>query len=394
MNLIVVPFHDWRKIILEGSRTRDAHFIKEMCKESGVIQVIVNRPTTLLEIWLKRKPDLIEGELLISQGAFKFYRLEKNLYLTDFVSYDVIGQLFLGYKWFIKKYGDKNYLEFIKKATDSIGTPDEFSLLIQNVFAYQVTNLPGMDYRVFDAWDNFLKFKVYRKIRNHIHLAYQSLAENCDRWITNSRDNIEYFNREFGRLDIEWIANGVDLDHFGQSTASVNIPDDLIGIEKPIVGFGGKISHLIDTELLNRTMEMTPEASFVFVGQILDKDVFNQIKKLPNFHYLGDKHYSMYPRYVKNFDICIVPYVIKREMRSGANSIKVYEYLAANKKVIGTNANGLEDLTEYLYVINSAEEFSMEIVNNISQKNTFNASQHSWKYKTNQLLRLFSTGIK
>ena len=32
MNLVVVPFHDWRKILLEGSRTRDSHFIEEFRK--------------------------------------------------------------------------------------------------------------------------------------------------------------------------------------------------------------------------------------------------------------------------------------------------------------------------------------------------------------------------
>ena len=130
-------------------------------------------------------------------------------------------------------------------------------------------------------------------------------------------------------------------------------------IPKPIVGFGGKITQLIDVDLLNETMILSPSMSFVFVGQKLDKQVFNRIKKLDNFYYLGDKHYDEYPNYVKNFDICIAPYVVEEDSKSGANSIKVYEYLSTNKKVVGTNSNGLEDLTNHLYIANNAKHFAI-----------------------------------
>ncbi len=393
MNLIVVPFHDWRKILLEGSRTRDSHFIKEISKNPDVIQVIVNRPTTFLEILLKRKRNLIEGELLMSQGPFRLYQLKENLYLIDYVSMDVIGQTIKGYSWFIERYGNVNYLKFIERATKYINASGDFYLLNQNVFAYRVTELHGISCSMFDAWDNFLKFRVYRNIGSEIHKAYSTLATKCEKWITNSKDNIDYFKSKFGRTDINLITNGVDLDHFSTTKPNLETPADLQGIRRPIVGFGGKITHLIDTDLLNKTMELTPEASFVIVGQILDKTVYEQISKLPNFHYLGDKHYSIYPNYVMNFDICTVPYVVDEETKSGANSIKVYEYLAAGKKVIGTNANGLEDLTEYLSIVESAEDFSREIKNTGSTKKNFNPAKHSWAYKTKQLLQLFSDTI-
>ena len=63
MNLVVVPFHDWRKILLEGSRTRDSHFIEEFRKRQDKV-IIVNIPTTLLEIIIKKKLNLIRGKLV------------------------------------------------------------------------------------------------------------------------------------------------------------------------------------------------------------------------------------------------------------------------------------------------------------------------------------------
>ena len=55
MNILIAPFHDWRKILLEGYRTRDAKLIEELSKNKKNIILLVNRPTTLLEILLKEK---------------------------------------------------------------------------------------------------------------------------------------------------------------------------------------------------------------------------------------------------------------------------------------------------------------------------------------------------
>ena len=40
--IALIPFHDWRKIMLEGFRTRDAHFIEEFSKEKDRIKIIIN----------------------------------------------------------------------------------------------------------------------------------------------------------------------------------------------------------------------------------------------------------------------------------------------------------------------------------------------------------------
>ena len=89
-----------------------------------------------------------------------------------------------------------------------------------------------------------------------------------------------------------------------------------------------------------------PDFSFVFVGQILDKEVYKKIEKRDNVIFLGDKHYDIYPNYVANFDVCIIPYNIN-EGQHGGDSIKAYEYLLTRKKVVGTKGNGLLDLKKH-----------------------------------------------
>ena len=138
-------------------------------------------------------------------------------------------------------------------------------------------------------------------------------------------------------------------------------------------------------KLINFITQDNPKSSFVFVGQILDKKVYNKIEKRKNVFFLGDKNYSIYPRYVSNFDICIVPYNIN-EGQHGGDSMKAYEYLLTGKKVVGTNGNGLQDLKEYLYLAENPKEFSDLLKNYKNEKAIINIEDHSWQSKSVKLL--------
>ena len=390
MNILIVPFHDWRKILLEGFRTRDAHFIEELKAQNTIKKIIINRPTTVLEIFLKRKLNLIKGKVIYSKSSFKLYEIEPQFYVIDFVSSDFIGQILNGYNWFINQYANPKHIEFINEALKKLSADEDYYVLNQNIFAHKLSKSLKPIKSTFDAWDNFTKFKVYESVKSKIEQAYVEYAKICDFWITNSNDNVEFFNNEFNPKEIVLIKNGVDVSRFFAED-DCTIPTDLKNIPRPIIGFGGKITHLIDVDLLNETMKLAPNASFVFVGQILNKDVYNRILKLDNFYYLGDKHYKEYPNYVKSFDVCTVPYITDENKKSGANTIKVYEYLATGKKVIGTKSNGLEDLEEHVYIVNTADEFANEVKDIKNKKPLINLKGHSWKEKTIEVLNLFKS---
>tara|TARA_R110001583_G_scaffold82491_1_gene218766 strand:- start:4075 stop:5262 length:1188 start_codon:yes stop_codon:yes gene_type:complete len=388
--IALIPFHDWRKIQIEGFRTRDAHFIEEFSKNQDRIKIIINRPTTLAEILGKRKLGLIKGKKIISKGSFRLYEIEHNLYLIDYVSNDVFGQIRNGYSWFFHKYRDASYKSFIEQVFGYLKVTNDVVLFSQNIFASGLFEKLNSKIKVFDAWDNFNKFHVYEKVKEQIYQAYQNLSVSADYWTTNSVENLDDFTLEFKPKNIKLISNGVDLRRFVQDDDNNKQLQDLKGIKRPIIGFGGKISQLIDVELLNKTMRGMPTVSFVFVGQILDKNVYGKIDKLPNFYYLGDKHYDDYPNYVKNFDVCIVPYVIEKSQKSGANTIKVYEYLATGKKIIGTPSNGLEYLSEYVYLVNNEDEFIGELQDIENKKPRIELADYSWKRKVHDILKIIS----
>ena len=56
LNIVYVPYHDWRKILNEGNRTRDAHFINSFRQDETVDKIlIINRPITYTELLVKKR---------------------------------------------------------------------------------------------------------------------------------------------------------------------------------------------------------------------------------------------------------------------------------------------------------------------------------------------------
>lgn len=385
MNLMIIPFHDWRKSQREGFRTRDVHFIKTFSKMDKVDNIIViNRPTTPLELLHNNQKTPIQGDIVFKKGRFILYKIDNKTYVVDFISFDIFNQALKKHLWFIDKYACNGYIDFINHSCTFLGLK-KINLISQSIFAHKLAvRIPAVN-KVFDAWDNFLKFPAYENIRKHLEMGYQDLSNNNFFWITNSEENVLFFKTKFKVANIQLIKNGVKVDFLKDKP--IETPKDLINIKRPIIGFGGKISYLLNVDLINYLSSNNPDKSFVFVGQILNKQVYKSILKNKNVYFLGDKHYDEYPKYVLNFDICIVPYNIK-EGQHGGDSIKVYEYLSTGKKVVGTKGNGLLDLSEYLYLANSPEEFSNELKETKNKKRLFDIKNYSWQSKAEKILKI------
>jgi len=195
--------------------------------------------------------------------------------------------------------------------------------------------------------------------------------------------NVNYYLTHYGQNNCELVKNGVDIDLFQNEYP---VPDDMNHLERPIVGFGGKITHLFDYELFNRVVQSHPNCSFVIIGQVLDNEVFEKIISVRNVYYLGDKHYSIYPSYVTNFDVGIIPYVTN-ELESGVDSIKAYEYVAAGLSCVGTAGGGMPDLSEFIFVANDADHFDQLLDEALKTKrHAVLPDNHTWAFKANLIL--------
>lgn len=137
------------------------------------------------------------------------------------------------------------------------------------------------------------------------------------------------------RRQAEFFPFGVDFPHFERIRLAENqVPQELKLLPHPIIGYVGGIHQWIDQDLLVKLAKGLPRFTFVLVGPS-QTDV-SKLTQCPNVHLLGKKSHEDVPRYVKGFDVGIVPY------RYGHYTAHVYptklnEYLAMGIPVVTTD---------------------------------------------------------
>src|SRR5262249_2463015 len=100
---------------------------------------------------------------------------------------------------------------------------------------------------------------------------------------------------------------GVNLERFGEVLAAAEPPpDDIAGIPKPIAGYVGGLHQWVDLQLLGGAAARLPDVSLVLVGP--EQEDCSSLRRYPNVHLLGQRPHADVPRYVKAFDVGLVPY--------------------------------------------------------------------------------------
>jgi glycosyltransferase involved in cell wall biosynthesis len=113
---------------------------------------------------------------------------------------------------------------------------------------------------------------------------------------------------------------------------------ELDGIPHPILGYFGAMDYVMDTDLMAEVARLRPGWHWVLLGL---KSNLVRISE-PNVHFLGSKSYQDLPRYVRQFNVCVLPWRENNVFTSYGSAIKVREYLATGKPVV------MAPLYEYL----------------------------------------------
>ncbi len=172
-----------------------------------------------------------------------------------------------------------------------------------------------------------------------------------------------------------YISNSADFKHFYKSTdSSLPIPVVIDKISKPILGYIGNINEIIDIELLCEIAQNRPTCSIVLIGKIngrkhwANQEVYGKLLKYRNIHYLGFKKYSDLPRYLKAFDVCLMPFRDCEWMRN-ASPNKTYQYLSSGKPVVSTYFPEVEGMEDVIYICNNHDSFLGSIDISLNENN-------------------------
>jgi len=189
------------------------------------------------------------------------------------------------------------------------------------------------------------------------------------------------------------VSNAVDYNSY--ANCEPEKPDDMSGIERPVIGYSGLIAARLDLDLLQSAAELRPDWNFAFVGTVDDAHCEAQMQRLgdlPNVHLLGQKPVGDVPQYVHQFDVCVIPYVLNLRAQH-ASPLKLYEYAAASKPIVTTDFAAARAFDGHVSLAGDAVGFVEACERSLAldssarevQENRSLAADNTWDHRVRQI---------
>lgn len=227
------------------------------------------------------------------------------------------------------------------------------------------------------------------------------LISSADMVFTTSNSLMERCSA-INPADTYYFPNVVDFEHFSRGRRVVNIPEDLMRVPRPRIGFIGAVSdYKVDFELISYIAKHRPDWHWVLIGEVGEGQPKTSIEKLmiPNIHLLGPRSYETLPEYLAGFDVATIPAIINDYTQS-MFPMKFFEYLAAGKPVVTTDLPSIRDFSTACLVADSPEAFlraigealegdvpNDELCSELSRK-------HTWQWRLEQMMGLIKRKVE
>jgi glycosyltransferase involved in cell wall biosynthesis len=157
---------------------------------------------------------------------------------------------------------------------------------------------------------------------------------------------------------IKIIGNGVDVEKFHPILDPALLEDwrRRLGIEKEdrVIAFVGNLAPWqgVDTLIASglRLLTKMEKLKFLIVGEGMMKDPLlarvTERRLGGSFIFTGMMPHETVPFLINVADICVAPFIARRNEKTGVSPLKVFEYLACGKPVIVSRIEGLEMIEE------------------------------------------------
>jgi glycosyltransferase involved in cell wall biosynthesis len=175
------------------------------------------------------------------------------------------------------------------------------------------------------------------------------LLDACDAVFCTSR-KIETHCKAMAPLKTYYFGNVVDYDHFKKAQSPQKLPEDLIAISRPRIGFIGALSsYKFDVAAVLEVASTRPEWQWVLIGKVGEGQPdagMESLKGQSNIHFLGPMDYIELPQYLAHFDAAVIPCPLNEYTRS-MFPMKFFEYMAAGRPIVARRIDSLEEHLAY-----------------------------------------------
>lgn len=284
---------------------------------------------------------------------------------------------------------------YIKRAVHKIGMASP----ILWTFSHQSDRLIGRFqeslsvYHCVDYWQWLLPKVFLMGTKDAIRKDEILTASKVDFVVSTSRF-LQRYLRAYNSKS-HYVPNAAEYDLFARAPdKSLSIPEDMRNISKPILGFSGTLEAKSDLDLLRRIALESPDWNLVFIGLTENVPDLHKLRGLNNVHFLGLKPLKELPNYLRQFDVCLVPFR-KTDELSSISPLKIFEYIAAGRPVVATRYPEIQDLSHVVFLSDSAQDFIKNIYRALSENNDNRrvkqekfALNNTWQKRAKKLIGL------
>lgn len=271
----------------------------------------------------------------------------------------------------------------IKRTTQKLG----YSHPIVWTFLHQTARLVGKlsaahwIYHCVDDWPELLPM-ANMGLPAQIKRDEWELIEKAGTIITVSEQLLNHYHLPDEK--VFFIPNGVDTTVFNPNNINADCPADLTNLPGPIIGFSGSLGRWIDIDLIIQTARALPYSSIVIIGLNEKNPAIDRLSAEQNVHFLGMKSRDEVPNYIREFDVCLMPFT-RSSVGQGLVPLKMFEYLSMGKPIVATSSKALNTFHDVLLLADDSIEFIQQVKNAVTendpvliQKRRDKAEEYSW----------------
>ena len=293
-----------------------------------------------------------QGNLVFTNTVERFLGLKdtsKIIKRTFIYGDDRVEESFLGRN--LQKKTD--YPDFVRQVIAESGLEGETIAWVCPV-CFEFPDLLEelqFEFVVADLIDDQRKWDIKPSYAAQLTKNYQQIIERADVIFTNC----EPVRHAFSDLntDITVIPNGAELF---EDESICSKPPELAALKGPIIGYVGNLSDRIDLALLKFIANAKKDWNFVIIGSAHGNSQIFELETLDNVHLLGVKVYDDALKFIRNFDVAIIPHVDNQLTRS-MNPLKLYVYYSAGIPIVSSPISNIGELYDNIYVAANPQEF-------------------------------------
>ena len=284
----------------------------------------------------------------------RYFRRRWTKVRRDTFTYFVGGRASRWMKWLLPCEDD--YLDYLHRVfrRHNVGERRVIFWVCPNNFHFpSIERRFEPDLVVADVIDDQRKWDVAPEYMERLEANYREVLGRSDLVFVNCESVFRSMQAFSG--NIHMFPNAAEL--LEGDASSWKKPVELARMKGPVIGYVGNLDVArIDVELLEAVAADRPDWNLVFIGSMHRGREIRRLSRFKNVHFLGVRVYDQAVRYIRFFDVAIIPH-LDNELTRNMNPLKLYVYFSLHVPVVSTRIANIGDFGEFVRTGGTPAEF-------------------------------------